>query len=230
MIWRIEARHYKCLRYVRQDLERFQILVGANASGKSTFLDVLGFLRDLLHDGVEQAVRKRARTLRELVWMQQEASFDLAIEVSLPESLGKNRMSYTRARYEVQIGIDDKGEIQILGENLWIIDETRAADDQATLQKALFPVEQEPVRAVVIPQGRHAPKGWRKVIGRGSEGRVYVRSETTNWNIGLRPPSNKAGLMVVPEEERFLAAIYVRNLLLGGIQTLMLQSTACKLP
>lgn len=46
-IVRVEALGYRCLRYVAQDLGAFQILVGANASGKSTFLDVVGFLGDL---------------------------------------------------------------------------------------------------------------------------------------------------------------------------------------
>jgi len=48
MIARIEALNYKCLRYVSQGLQRFQILVGPNASGKSTLLDVPAFLQDLL--------------------------------------------------------------------------------------------------------------------------------------------------------------------------------------
>lgn len=41
MIRLVEALHYRCLRYVRQPLDDFQVLVGPNASGKSTFLDVL---------------------------------------------------------------------------------------------------------------------------------------------------------------------------------------------
>ena len=47
MISRIEALNYRCLRYVDQNLEPFQLLVGANATGKMTFLDVLGFLTDV---------------------------------------------------------------------------------------------------------------------------------------------------------------------------------------
>jgi AAA15 family ATPase/GTPase len=54
MVKRVEVNNYKCLREVRQDLGRFQILVGPNASGKSTFLDVFSFVRDLLDDGVEE--------------------------------------------------------------------------------------------------------------------------------------------------------------------------------
>ena len=36
MITKVEALGYRCLKYVSQDLDRFHILVGPNASGKST--------------------------------------------------------------------------------------------------------------------------------------------------------------------------------------------------
>ena len=61
MISLVEAKSYRCLRYVRQPLGNFHILVGPNASGKSTFLDVVAFLGDVLRHGVEDAVRRRAR-------------------------------------------------------------------------------------------------------------------------------------------------------------------------
>lgn len=41
MICLIEALNCRCLRYMHQPLDDFQVLVGSNASGKSTFLDVL---------------------------------------------------------------------------------------------------------------------------------------------------------------------------------------------
>lgn len=41
MISLIEAKGYRCLRYVRQALGDFHVLVGSNASGKTTFLDVV---------------------------------------------------------------------------------------------------------------------------------------------------------------------------------------------
>lgn len=227
MIRLVEAKHYKCLRYIRQRLEPFQILVGANASGKTTFLDVMGFLHDLLHSGVEWAVRKRARTLRELVWMQQGEAIELAVEIQLPQNLIQNRKPYTVARYEVQVVAGERGAIRLQAENLWLIDEARRQAPNIPTHPTLFPAEPEPPPTIV--QGR-ARAGWRKVVGRGEEGRVYVRSETTDWNIGLRPPIDRAGLMIVPEEERFLGSIYVRDLLLQGVQTLMLQSVAMREP
>ena len=40
MIRRIQALNFRCLRYVDVELDRFHILVGPNASGKSTLFDV----------------------------------------------------------------------------------------------------------------------------------------------------------------------------------------------
>lgn len=44
MIRLIEALNFRCLRYVKQELGPFHVLVGPNASGKTTFLDVIAFL------------------------------------------------------------------------------------------------------------------------------------------------------------------------------------------
>jgi predicted ATPase len=48
MISLIEALNFRCLRYIRQPLGPFHILVGPNASGKTTFLDVVAFLGQLV--------------------------------------------------------------------------------------------------------------------------------------------------------------------------------------
>ena len=43
MITLIEALNYRCLRYISRPLKPFHVLVGPNASGKTTFLDVVAF-------------------------------------------------------------------------------------------------------------------------------------------------------------------------------------------
>ena len=43
MITLVEALNYRCLKYARQTLKPFQVLVGPNATGKTTFLDVISF-------------------------------------------------------------------------------------------------------------------------------------------------------------------------------------------
>ena len=50
MLTRVEALNFRCLRYVSRPLDRFHVLVGPNASGKTTFLDVVGFVIRLLNE------------------------------------------------------------------------------------------------------------------------------------------------------------------------------------
>src|SRR5436309_11780119 len=107
MIRVVEALRYRSLRYVRQDIAPFQVLVGPNASGKSTFLDVIRLLGDLLTKGLP-AVRDRSSDLSSLVWMGQGQKFEIAIELDIPADRAKKlpRNNFARARYEVALGLD----------------------------------------------------------------------------------------------------------------------------
>ena len=59
--------NYGCLRYVDVPLDRFHVLIGPNASGKSTLMDAIKFVSDVVRDGVEAACERNAlRTLR--IW------------------------------------------------------------------------------------------------------------------------------------------------------------------
>lgn len=227
MISLIEAKSYRCLRYVRQPLGNFHILVGPNASGKSTFLDVVAFLGDVLRLGVEDAVRRRARSLGELVWQGQGESLEVAIELRLPRSEGE----YSAARYEVRVGKDSNDGVALQVENFWLIRNGAREKQAQTRQPELFPQDVETPSTIVVDPGKHTPSGYRKVVSRTSEGRVYIRSETTDWNFSLRPSRGRAGLMLVPEEEeRFRATTWARKLLLEGIQMLTLNSLFMRSP
>ena len=56
MISRIEVLRYRALHYVSQPVGPFQILVGPNPSGKSSFLDAVAFLGDVLRSGPTKAI------------------------------------------------------------------------------------------------------------------------------------------------------------------------------
>jgi hypothetical protein len=62
MIKRIIIRNYKSIQEIDLELGQFHLLVGANASGKSTFLDALQFVQDCLEFGAKKAVEKRTGT------------------------------------------------------------------------------------------------------------------------------------------------------------------------
>ena len=117
MIRRIQALNFRCLRYVEVDLDgSFHLLVGPNASGKSTLLDVIGFMSDLVSDGLGAAVERRTRNFQDLAWGRPKKilGFELAVEFDIPEELQSKLADeyYTGPfRYEVAIqeGADGLG-------------------------------------------------------------------------------------------------------------------------
>ena len=104
MIRLIEAWNYRCLRYIKQELRDFHVLVGPNASGKTTFLDVVSFLGDLVSDGLEQAIQKRTSNFSDLLFARHGSHFELAVELKIPDdravALPKER-KFDTIRYEI---------------------------------------------------------------------------------------------------------------------------------
>ena len=83
----IRIRNYRCFRDISLDgLPRMTVIVGANGSGKSTFFDVLTFLKDALAQNVATAVARRGG-YRELVSREQRDP--ISITVKFRESGGR---------------------------------------------------------------------------------------------------------------------------------------------
>ena len=80
MITRIEALDFRCLRYVSRPLKPFHVLVGPNASGKTTFLDVVALLGRLVSDGPEAALPARSGNFKDLVFGREGQRLELAVE------------------------------------------------------------------------------------------------------------------------------------------------------
>ena len=239
MIRRIEALNYRCLRHVSQPLEHFHVLVGPNASGKSTFLDVLGLVRDLLTKGVDDAILARedliesigrARRVDELIFNQIADRFELAIELEIPEELRKSKAHdrYQIARYEIALGKDSKNaELTIVNENLWLCPEPVP---RTTPQPSLFTNEPVPPESVLAKRAR---KGWRKVVTKAENGDNYFYPEIGKWGgsstlrIGFR---RSALANLLQDEKHFPVALWVQNLLMEGIHVLALNSAAMRRP
>jgi len=103
MITLIEALNYRCLRYVSRPLDAFHVLVGSNASGKTTFLDVVGFLRDVASEGLDTALNNRSSNPEDLLFGRQGESMELAIEAAIPQELRKliSKPHLDTMRYEI---------------------------------------------------------------------------------------------------------------------------------
>ena len=108
MITCVQARNYRGLRDARVPLRDFQLLVGKNASGKSTFMDVIAFMSDFLADGLEKAVEARSAHPRALVYQGRGGRFDLTIEVAVPAEMRKMLDGLDTLRYRLAVEVGDR--------------------------------------------------------------------------------------------------------------------------
>ena len=225
MIRLIEALNFRCLRYVRQPLGPFHVLVGPNASGKTTFLDVVGFLGRLVSDGLEAAVSERTQNFQDLLFGRAGDSFELAVEAVIPEDRKASlKRSFDTIRYEVKIGLDpDGGEIGILGEKAWL-----KTWKNASTVRGLFPVEPETPGTILSGKAR---SGWQGVLTKRYRGNdnFYVEARAPGggkgWFPSIRLGPRKSALGNLPEDEsRFPVATWLKTMLTQGVQSLVLNS------
>jgi hypothetical protein len=228
MLSLVEALKYRSIRWTQQSLDRFQVLVGPNASGKSTFLgivDLVGRLADW-RDDIAEPMARLSPNLRDLTFMRAGGHFELVLEAPIPDHLRRNGYEYVR--YELSLGEGtNTGALGVLAENLWL---RPTMDPPTPVQKALFPDPAPAPESVLLPEGARTPKGWRKVV-RKSTTNDYFCSETSGWNAPFNFGFGRLALANLPEdEERFPVAIWFRRLLTKGIQRLELSSDALRRP
>lgn len=81
----ITVRNYRALQHVQlKSVPRFLVVVGANGSGKSTFFDLFGFLRDALVGNVRQALDARGRFAEVVTRGHEEEPIVFELQVSTP--------------------------------------------------------------------------------------------------------------------------------------------------
>ena len=94
-IEQIRLKNFKMFQDVTvKGVQPFSVLVGANGTGKSTFFDVFGFLRDCLKDNVRAALTRRGG-FKEVVSRGHETEeilVELKIRMSLP--VGQRLVTY----------------------------------------------------------------------------------------------------------------------------------------
>jgi predicted ATPase len=150
MITRIEATRYRCFDNVAVDLAAYQVLLGPNGSGKTTFLDIPVLLGDLIEArSLSEAflqdrghLAPRAASLSELVFQgHPSGAFTLALEVRLEPNIvsellkaaapsvvaNEDRWPNT-LRYEVRLEVFNGRDLHVAGEYLYALPSTRRGE------------------------------------------------------------------------------------------------------
>lgn len=229
----VQARKFRSLKCIDQDTSSFQALVGPNASGKTTFLDVLDLIGELVRNrgDVFETMTSRSVSFEKLLWLGRGSEFQLAVEADIPEKvraqLSPDKSAYTHVRYEVEIGLDSQlNEIGINYETLWL----KTADIEIPRQqRELFP------RAIGEPTSllkKQQQKGFRTAINKkyGGNDNFYPegrKSYTPSFRLGR----TRSALSNVPADpESFPVSTWFKEYLETGIRSIVLSSQAMRQP
>lgn len=232
MFTRIQALRFRCLRSVDQELGRFVTLVGPNASGKTTFLDVIALLGDLMRNGgkVADTVLERSADFEKLLWMGLGSSFQIAVEAALPrevlDHMAENFQHFTRVRYELEIGMDREANLIVLQhEALWLLN---GMEPNPVGHPDLFPSPPEGPATLFLTQG----KGRKRIVSNQPGGNAnYYADGRKTYNPSFRLGRETSALANIPaDRDSFHAAPWFRSLLIDGIQSLTLNSQKIRQP
>lgn len=232
MITLIEALNYRCLQYVQRPLKPFHVLVGPNASGKTTFLDVLGFLSDLVSEGLEVALSERTSNPEELLFRRKGDRLELAIEARIPDMLREltAKPDLDTVRYHVSIGFDEtQYQFELKSETLLL----KNAKVLKPVQRSLFPISPAVPDSLLSKVHQRDNKIVLNKVPGGNDNfysETYARSGK-GWapSIKLGPQRSALGHLLI-DESSFPVAIWFQKYLTSGVQKFMLNSLAIKRP
>jgi len=237
MIKLIEAKNYRSLRYISRELGNFHVLVGANATGKSTFLDIIQFLSDIVNSGVDKAIQSRVAYFDELTFAGKGGDIEFAIEVDLPDRIVKlfNGKNYTSIRYEIRIGkLEETNENAIKDERVWLLALNAKKEIKERSQKMEFPEFISNPLTILIDKYN---KGlYKRIISKklGGNDNFYIETYEESgkgwlpsFNFGIK----KSALGNLPEDEtKFPASTWLKFFLQQGVQMFVLNSLLMRNP
>lgn len=231
MFTRLQTRGYRCLKSIDRDLGAFRALVGPNASGKTTFLDIIGFASDLMRrrGDVASAVRQQSSQFEKLLWMGQGDAFQLAIEADIPgpvrASMADSLQKHTKVRYELEVGLSG-GEVGINHEILWLVTPKPARQGP---QIELFPALQNAMPSLLSRAGAGRKVAVKK--NPGGNDNYYNEGKRKTYNPSFKLGRSRSALGNLPADaDNFPVSTWFRDYLEQGVQPFVLNSQVIRHP
>jgi predicted ATPase len=239
MIRRIEAKNYRSLKYIDQRLENVHVLVGPNASGKTTFMDVISFLSDIVRDGIDIAIQKRSSNYNDLTFSAKGGDIELALEIGIDESIKKileNR--FDLIRYEMKFGLSsDTREHAIKEERVVLLNSELISlnSSEENIPRTLFPeFNHEPATILNKKYPGKSGTSYQTVIRKNPKGNdnFYVETYRTSgkgWLPSFKLGIKRSALANLPADEtRFPASTWLKGYLFEGVQLFILDSLSIR--
>ncbi len=183
-IKRIMVSNFKSFDEINLDLSNFSVLIGANASGKSNFIQVFRFLRDLADFGLESAILMQSGTeyFRNLnIGSSKNFSIEITCGIHEPYVVAERELEVEG--YEATYGFT----LKFLGVRRFEVVEEKL------LQKCNF--YRRPEKG----------KGRREKLG---EGKIVSNRKGTEVKISFRPPKG------VKIDQKDILQVYVTRQLI----------------
>lgn len=216
MINRIKCNHYKGFRSIDLSVGNYNVLVGPNAGGKSSFFDIILFINDILNNDIEKAVIKRCADFSELTWNQKSRDFELTLEIKITS---EDSSDFSVIQYSITPGYVEGNGIIIKDENLRLSEYLFHPSDFSTSEDK-------------DDRNNTKSKEWRNIIQRKLTGQVFFESEEEihNFQLHLQIPNKKSALNFIPNEDKFPLLSFVSKTLCENIRFIQLDCEKMKWP
>ena len=227
MIRRIQALNYRCLRHVDVALDPFHVLVGPNASGKSTLFDVVTFLGDMAAGWPRSSCCKTHRQLSGSCLGKTPGRpwFRTCGRVRYSDPM-KQRLpadkDYEVFRYEV--AIKEKADGVVIDAERGMLMKHHNVE---RAQLSIFPCPLPPIDTIMLGGGRH---GTRTILSKSPEGKDNFNIEVSplpgkGWATSISFGPYRSALGSLPESpDKFPVATGVKRMLATQVKLLALDS------